>query len=45
MIEALSIYMIVSFSSMYKMGLSRKMIMQFIIDQTYFTHYIREKTI
>ena len=43
MIEALSRYMIASFYSMEKMRLSRKMIMQFIIDHTYFTH-IREKT-
>ena len=40
MIEALSRYMIASFYSMEKMRLSRKMIMQFIIDHTYFTHYI-----
>ena len=45
MIEALSRHMIASFYSMEKMGLSRKMIMQFIIDHTYFTHYIRKKTI
>ena len=45
MIEALSRHMIASFYSMEKMKLSCKMIMQFIIDHTYFTNYIREKTI
>ena len=45
MIEALSRHMIDSFYSMEKMRLSCKMIMRFIIDHTYFTHYIREKTI
>ena len=45
MIEALSIYMIASFSSMEQMRLSRKMIIQFIIDHTYFTDFIMGKTI
>ena len=45
MIEALSRHMIASFYSMEKMRLSCKMIMQFIIDHTYFSHYIRKKTI
>ena len=45
MIEALSRYMIASFSSMEKMKLSRKMVMKFINDHTYFTRCIREKTI
>ena len=36
MIEALSRHMIASFYSMEKMRLSCKMIMQFIIDHTYF---------
>ena len=35
MIEVLSRHMIASLYSMEKMRLSRKMIMQFIIDQTY----------
>ena len=45
MFETLSRYMIASFYSTEKMRLSRKIIMQFIIDNTYFTHSIREKTI